>query len=479
MRMTQFKTLFAALAVAVLSGCVTVTVPEDRDLAFAAAVEAFQNDDPETTAAAAWHYLQGATSEDPKYDRALRLMGRSSEALGLTYAASLWYLEVARARRDVELLPEVLRGLERLVMEGPHDSDTLVRGFLASADLTDLPSDVQAFVDYQQGLNSARKGLDDWADIRFSKIPATSPYRHRADYVKAVRFVATGKLEKAQLALETLLEKEDKLPADLKMEVYRSLARIHFENEAFEKAIERYEIIRQLAPDDPDLLLEMAWSYFHQGNTRRAMGLLLALDAPVYADFIAPERFLLEALSLQRLCQFEPARLAATRLQRKHGDAYTDLYRGVPLNQSPALRAGARKRSGARTEALFVDLVEKERKRAEALGYTVGPALGGYLKKLYNRGAAEAQRRQEEAIDGEVKILARDLLASEEGVRLILHELGVALLRGRRRPEEAAEEVAALTVPWGGDKAFYNFENEFWTDELDDFVVVVEDRCID
>jgi hypothetical protein len=26
---------------------------------------------------------------------------------------------------------------------------------------------------------------------------------------------------------------------------------------------------------------------------------------------------------------------------------------------------------------------------------------------------------------------------------------------------------------------FYNFEGEFWTDELDDFVVVAEDRCID
>jgi hypothetical protein len=466
--------LLVPLMLALLSGCVTVSIPEDRDLAFATAVEAFQNNDPQTTAAAAWHYLQGATSEDPKYDRALRLMGRSSEALGLKYAASLWYLEVARARRDVELLPEVLRGLERLVMEGPHDDDTIVRGFLASADLVDLPSDVQAFVDYQQGLNSARKGLDDWADARFSKIPDSSPYRHRADYVKAVRFVAEGKLDKAQKGLEALLEKEAKLPLDLKTEVYRSLARIHFENEAFEKAIERYEIIRQLAADDPDLLLEMAWSYFHQGNTRRAMGLLLALDAPVYADFIAPERFLLEALSLQRLCQFDPARRAATRLQSKHGDAYVDLYKGVPLNRSPALRAGARKRSGAKDAADFMDLVEKEREAAQALAYTVGPALGGYL-----RGVDEARRRQEEAIDREVRTLARDLLASEEGVRLILHELGVALLRGRRRPEEAAEEAGALVVPPGGDRAFYNFEGEFWTDELDDFVVVVEDRCID
>jgi hypothetical protein len=70
------------------------------------------------------------------------------------------------------------------------------------------------------------------------------------------------------------------------------------------------------------------------------------------------------------------------------------------------------------------------------------------------------------------------LLAAEEGVNLILHELGVGLLRGRKR-SPGPPVAPSPQVTTGGHRTFFHFENEFWTDELDDLVVVAEDRCID
>lgn len=72
--------------------------------------------------------------------------------------------------------------------------------------------------------------------------------------------------------------------------------------------------------------------------------------------------------------------------------------------------------------------------------------------------------------------VSQELLAAEEGVRLILHELGVALLRGRTRTVPTGSDVTDVVGPLD---VVYRFDNEFWTDEVDDLVVRMEDRCID
>ncbi len=462
-----------------LASCATTHVPKDRDDAYAMAVRATQGGSPAVASAAAFHYLKGATTDDPRYDRAERLIGESEEKLGLTYAASLRYLDIARARRDPTLVPEAVRGIMRIVMGGPHDDATLVRGFIASADLPDLPADVQPFVDYEQGLDSAREGLDAWADLRFARIPKTSSYYWRARYVQAVRLVAARKLDDAVKAFQAILAGGGKtLPADLAAKVHRSLARIFFEQKDYAQALGHYRKIRKLVPNDPELLLEMAWTYYYRGDSRRALGLLLALDAPEYHDLIAPQRFLLEALCLRRLCQFGPARRAAVRLRERHGDALKDIYDGVPLDHSRALRAAAEQRGQTHTAALYKERLEREAATVKRLRGKLGTDLYLHLRDVYQAGIAEAKRRENEVLSREVDGLADDLLAADEGVRLILHELSVALLRGRRRPG-GPPEAPPPKIQVGGKKVGYRFDGEFWTDELDDLVVFAEDRCID
>jgi hypothetical protein len=108
----------------------------------------------------------------------------------------------------------------------------------------------------------------------------------------------------------------------------------------------------------------------------------------------------------------------------------------------------------------------------------LGKGLGDYLEDLYARGIEEGKRREEELIGRELDELTEELLSSQEGVRLIVHELGVSLLRGRRRPPGAVEKPA-VEVPIRGDNVFYPFWGEYWTDEMDDLNVIAEDRCID
>lgn len=475
-RMRGVELLLVGFLIFTLAGCASSRFSEKHGKVYQQAVQASQNDKPAMAAAAAYHYLQGATVDDPKYDRALRVMARNAERLGLSYAASLWFLDIARSRRNVELVDDAVAGLERIIKEYPYDRRTILDGFLATADISGLAPAQQAFVSFEQGTDSFQRGLQKWGLDSFKQIPENNAYRLRAKYVLAARRLARYELNKGRKSLEELLDED--LPRDLETKVHRTLARTEFEVQNYERALEHYRAIQDRAPEHPRLLLEMAWSHYYLGHYKRALGLLIALDAPVYRELIAPRRYLLEALALRKICQFGPARKAAIRLEQRHGDALDDLYRGMPLDRSKSLRQAAGLRAGGRAIAEFRDRIEAEQKMLDKFAKKLGPKLTKRLRAIYEQGVSEARRRENEQLQDEMQQLAQELLSAEEGVRLILHELGVALLRGQR----------GSTLTEGGNpiesigprkRIIYRFNGEFWTDELDDLVVRMEDRCIE
>jgi len=466
---------FVAVVAVGAIGCGSPTYKHGTDRAYEHAVEASLDKKWTRSARASFAYLKGVSTEDARYDRAMILLAQAAEKLGFSYPASLWYLDISRSVRNADLQGESIAGLERIVMTGPHDAETLVQGYLGTADLSGMRPELQAFIEYLQGLDSIRRGLDEWADQQLARVPKGSPYFHRVKYVRAVRLLARNRMEEAREALNEIVDEKD-LPKDVKNDSRLALARLALEEGRYEDAVEEYEGVRHLAPGRPSLLLEMAWARFYSGDSRRALGLLIALDAPAYLGLIAPERYLLEAMCLRRLCQFEPARIAAIRLRERHGDALDDLHQGVPPMESVSIRSAAEQRGAARDTWKLLRLLRHERKRLKHAGF--GKDLKVHLAKIYDVGIVEIERRLEELVKPEIGELTRELIAAEDGVRLILHELSVGLLRGRRRPP-GPTEVSTKDILAQEDEVAYVFEGEFWTDELDDLVVNIPDRCLE
>ncbi|MCP4606111.1 MAG: hypothetical protein GY847_37300 [Proteobacteria bacterium] len=471
--MMKYILIFTALSTI---GC-AASIPVQKDEAFAFAVEAVQEDSFVQGAGAAWSFIDAADPDDPRYDRGLRLLARSAEGLELSWAAGMIYRQIAQERRNMELVPDALSGLERIVKSEVYDEDILITSFIASEEFGYLPEEVQAFVDYYHGLDLARRGADDWARVRFEKLPEGSPYAARAKYVLAVRLVVEGDFPEAIKILEEL-RKIDKLESDLLRDVERTLARLAFEEQRYEDALSRFETLKELAPDDPEILLEMAWTHFYLGDSRKTLGLLIALDAPIHMSYISPERYLLEALALRRLCQFGAARQAAVRLEGKYENSLRELSQGTLPKEISKLRTAAEQRGRSRGNTRFLERLKMEMSILSSLSEELGEGLYVFLNDFYTRGFEEVKRRSEELIARDVAELTEELLSAREGVRLIVHELGVSLLRGRRRPA-GAQEKPAVDVPITGERVFYPHRGEYWTDELDDLVVIAEDRCID
>ena len=461
----------------ILLACGCATVPAQKDEAFAYAVEAVQRDSFVRGAKASWTFIDSADPDDPRYDRGLRLLAQSLEGLDLEWGAGMVYRQIAKARRNMELVPDALNGIRRIAESDIYDEDTLITSFIAGEEFPDLSGDVEEFVLYRQGLDLARRGADDWAEKRFELIPPTSPYAAEAEYVRIVRIIADGDYGQAIDRLEALKE-FDNLSDSLRTKVERALARIAFEERRFNDALAHFETLQGLAPDDPEILLETAWTHFYLGDSRKTLGLLVALDAPVHSKHISPERYLLEALALRRLCQFGAARKAAVRLERRYKKSLEQLSTGHLPQDIPQMRDAARFRGVSKQNSLLLERLHIEKELLEDMEGSLGESLYAYLTNLYERGIREADIRLEEQLAVDLQGLSEELLAAQEGVRLIVHELGVSLLRGRRRPA-GAKEKEAMEVTLTEEKVFYTFSGEFWTDELDDLVVISEDRCID
>ncbi len=460
-----------------LAHCGGATFVEQPDAAFSIAVEASLDESWDTALGAALSYLSTASEDDLRYDRALTLAAGAFEAQGLRYAAALYYLDVAQGKRNVELVDEAIEGLARLTTSGPVDEDLVLAGYIAAADIDDMQPELESFVRYHRGLDNLRKGEREWALDAFRAIDDESPFRARAELALAADVLASGQLAPARLAIERLLEDENALPRDVRIDARLAAARIAMDEERWGDAVAGYEALQDLAPERPGLLLEMAWAHYYRGAYRRSLGLLLALDAPVYGSLIAPERYLLEAYNLRRLCQLEPARTAAARLRARHAEELDDLRQGVLPIDSLRLRRAAARRPDVRALTTLAVNTRREALKAERLGRR-WQAAGEKLNALYVDAMATVEAQLRRRVDGESRKLARELIDADDGVRLILHELSVQLLRGRRRPPgpDPRTRVGRRVEP---GEVRYSFQGEFWTDEIDDLEVVIADRCLE
>jgi len=445
--------------------------------AYDAAVLELKSENFDTAAREAFQYRESHAQTDDYYDRSWIVAAEAFRGLGLTHASVMAYRDVAEGRRNEDLVITALRGMERALESGHVDEDTLLGGLIAGSDFGTLPDDIAGFVLYHQGRDNARRGLFAWARERFEQISEQNRYRAKALLAEAVLLIEEDDLPAAEAVLRRAA-RHRRADERSKALAFHTLARVLFERQHFDEALRVLDRVNPRYVRESDLLLEKAWAEYYRGNSRRALGLLLALDAPAYALALAPERFTLAALAYRRLCHYNRARDSALELRRRHGDALRALREGDDPEQVPDVRDAALRQGEARRLALLVSTLEDEKDELSGYSGSLGSRLYGYLDRLYDHALADLRLRRDVAVRLEAEAVAQQLLDADEQVALLEHELSVDLLRGRRRPTQQAEVSESSVRPIRGPKAIYAFDGEYWTDELQDLIVVAQDRCV-
>ena len=213
------------------------------------------------------------------------------------------------------------------------------------------------------------------------------------------------------------------------------------------------------------------------------MGLLHALEAPSYQKFFLPDAFLLRGLILKDLCHFIPAKRVVRafrfRYQRPLDDAASPSADGEDRGH-PRGRRRRRATIGRRTA--FLRSLEQERRVLDDYDADLGgrrarraPATRSTTWRCASSCGygVSSSRRPPTASCARA---ARDRGAGEP-----------ARLRGGPRHFQASEgrggpphgRGEALVVPYDSANVYYEFDTEYWNDELHSYQYFVTSRCFE
>jgi hypothetical protein len=163
-----------------------------------------------------------------------------------------------------------------------------------------------------------------------------------------------------------------------------------------------------------------------------------------------------------------------TQFNDRYGDALDKVYKRNNAQDNEALLLVILHKPRIKQIWRFLSLLEEEQRLCEDLG---DEALSVFLNELYQLKRDEYERRLRLAVEDAYETMANDLLQFEEEAHLMEYEIGLDMYQrvsDFHYSEDKAEDEKVET-----GVAFYEFQGEFWNDELEHYTVTLPDKCQD
>jgi hypothetical protein len=454
----------------------TLVDEETLKLRFDTGYEAFEKEDYYTSVEHFYNFVTDANEGTKNLEWGQFFLALSYQKLGLQHAAVDTFTQLLAKKPNPQITTAVLRYFEELSFTDSYDQELMIDFGLVNQDFGFVDEELQDFINYQQGLYNWRVGLVAWGDENFAQIGPESPYHYRAMYDIALQKVYAGDIETAQSLIDTILKHKD-LPESFLAKAELLSARLFFELREFEKAIPLYEEAVERGDGTSPILLELAWSYYLMGDRERALGLLYAFQAPSYEKLFAPEYFILKAHIYKDVCYYNAAEAVSDAFTARYQNTLDALYdREPPLSESFAqIHQPLLSRPGVEQYWKQMERLQDEKKKFSK-NKLLPENLIAHLTKLYDLKIDSVAWYLKQTLETQFEQLANQTLVIEEEMSLIEYEIGVQRYQNALDSvvlEEKGDELAAQRERM----VEYKFQGEYWNDELDSFVIELENAC--
>ena len=324
--------------------------------------------------------------------------------------------------------------------------------------------------------------------------------------VRAPAFRFKTAAEYLHQALQSLDGDDGREAAELRDTAWLTLGRIAFENHAYEQAHAFYGQVALGSHHLREAFLEDAWGQLFAGRHAEALAITHALRAPVFAKAWLPDAALIEAGAYLGLCRYEQAQRTldafragtlaeAAALQRyvartpKH-DFYNQVVRHAAHDGESPIPEGVYHR--ILSDFSFQMLHRAVRRLTDerrTLGTHAGSSFASWpkLAATYDGQIARYQELLNERIaaiydDVQTELHALDISASQIAIEIRLAQrrreaecLQIVAAGGRC---EAASGQDARSLDKGASDAYWDFDGEFWRDELRHYVSGMTSLCV-
>ncbi len=273
------------------------------------------------------------------------------------------------------------------------------------------------------------------------------------------------------------------------------VARMHFASSKFESSILSYLDLQKKSPIWPETLFEEAWASFYNRDFNRTLGKLVTYKAPVLDYIFNPEIEVLSSLTYLEMCLFEDAKKSVDSFYTKYQRGYMGLLNliGNVKSNYKEYYTLVKQRDKLNFDPLIIKLLkdiwrdpatQELFQQIEALKLEVQPIKkieNNHLKVLVARNLKDSLLLQRDIIGRYVKkrlvYHARLLEKSFEDMSYIKLEI-LNNMKGQLlglNTERARGDIKFLER--NEKQYFWNFNGEFWADELGDYVFALKSEC--
>jgi hypothetical protein len=370
---------------------------------------------------------------------------------------------------------------------------------------------------YFLGNSLLRKGNSASAIQAYNRIKIRDRYFYPAKYQQAMALLSLDKTNEAIVSLKAITNSttqrlsslNTKERGDITDYAHLALARIYYEKREFLNAARMYRLIRKGELAYYDALFEQSWAFFMGGYPAHALGALHSVESPFFDQVFNPEAPVLRAMIHYWLCRYEDSRNSLADFMEHHAKAVeqlADFLARRKLSDQTAyqlfedLMAGVSSQSlgiprtvlltAAETDSLMLvrdqlaSILEersrlakkgifKSRKNtrkpmeyldrwAEALKQDIGRKFLVELRAMQN----EYDRLYDQS-----QFLYVELLMSEKD-QLLGKELHASSKMTNVKNNLRKSTWGEMSQAW---KASY--KNEFWWDEVGNYIVRVSSQC--
>ncbi len=420
-----------------------------------------------------YQILSERTPDEADYEWAEFFFGISLKKLGYTHAAVDTLANLVTRKPNPKIVSYSLELLEEISRSVPFDRELLIDRSLCDQSYGFVEDELSDFVHYYQGEYDWEHGLYEWGDEHFGKIRSDTYYYNKYLFKKALRALYSGRLDESiGILKQILLKLPDGDP--LKDDARKTLARLYYEKGQFADADFLYLQIEMNIVEQAQNLLERAWAHYRMGNPERAMGLLYSFEAPSYTHSFTPEFYILKSFIYKDVCHYKKAMQILDQFKNRYGGALETIYERQPPQDNQAMMLVLLNKTKVKRLWRFLNLLDREQSKCTQ---NPDPAIKAYLNRLYELKKEEAEQRFRILINDEFEKMADAMLRFEEEAHLMEYEIGIDMYQrvyDYHYSEDQSEEKEDKKM---AGKAVYNFQGEFWNDELDDYKVVLPNKC--
>lgn len=399
-------------------------------------------------------------------------LGQGLARQGLSFAATSLFSDIVETKQGTAAAWLALIEIQEIAKNSPVDTDEVYGELVYDIDYDSPPKEVLDFVAFHNGLYNKSRGYTEWGDQEIKKVSVGSYWDFKLRYLSALEEIKRNRLDSAIEKFSSLAN-ADLTPKDIKTDASHQYARLVFEKGDYQQA---YKVLRQveLAPREKGLiLLERAWSKYYLKDYSKALGLLTALEAPIFDPSRSPEAYILKMLIYKELCYYDAAFEVMNEFKKRFSASVETIKKRRDLRKDQMLINMAVIDRRISYWVNYLNLLKEERDKLQEFNNLT---IYASTRRQYDLKISEVSNRLNLMLKDKIRTVANDLLDWQEQISFLDYQTRIDSLRVSR-PTDEVEFKSEKILLTSFDKVYWLFKGEFWIDELESLKVFVESQC--